>query len=145
MYSIAVKYYLTAILLIFERIEMKIKIEEDLFDIVNRLREIDEEYFVVFDEKRDCFEIHNSKQENTYCLTVPFDKLDGRTIDLVKCTSVEYSDNIIDDIDNNNNKIEENNKRKVKSETDFMLREIYGFCNNSSKKFDENSFQTQWR
>lgn len=124
---------------------MKIKLEEDLFDIVNRLREIDEGYFVVFDEKKDCFEIHNSKQEYTYCLTVPFDELDSRTIDLVKYTSVVHSDNIIDDIDNNNNKIEENNKIKAKSQTDFMLREIYAFCNNSSKKFDENSFQTQWR
>lgn len=124
---------------------MKIRIEEDLFDIVSRIREIDDGYFVVFDDSKNCFEIHNSKQINTYCLTVPFDTLDSRCIDLVNSTSTRYFDNIIYDIDRNNIKVEENNKNNLKSQTDFMLREIYDFCNNSSKKFNEISFQTQWR
>lgn len=124
---------------------MKIKIEEDLFDITSRIKDIDDGYFVLFDDVKNCFEIHNYKQEFTYCLTVPFDNLDSRVIELINSTFVGVSDKILEDIDKNNSKIEENNKNKVKSQTDFMLREIYDFCNNSSKNFNEISFQTMWR
>lgn len=124
---------------------MKIKIERDMFDIVERIKEIDDGYFIVFDDEKNRFEVHNSKQKFTYCLSVPFDELDSRVINLVNSTFVGISDNILEHIDNNNKKIEENNKNNVKSQTDFMVREIYDFCNNSSKKFDENSFHTKWR
>ena len=43
---------------------MKIEIKEDLFDIVNRLKEIDDGYFVLYDLKKCRYEVHNKKQEN---------------------------------------------------------------------------------
>lgn len=124
---------------------MKIKIEEDVFGIVDRLKGIDDGYFVVFDTKKQSFEVHNEKQSNTYCLTIPYDCLDSRTLQLVNMTNIQHIDNIVEDIDRNNMKVEENSLKDVKNKSDFMLREIYNFCNNSSKKFDENSFETKWR
>lgn len=123
---------------------MKIKIIEDVFDIVSRIKEIDDGYFIVFDTDKGCYEIHNTKQKNTYCLTILKD-LDSRALDLVLVTNIEHIDNIIDDIDKNNIKIEENVQKTRKSQADYMVREIYDFCNNSSKKFDDNVFQTEWR
>lgn len=124
---------------------MKIKIEDDVFDIVARLKDIDDGYFVLFDTAKQSFEVHNKKQTNTYCLSIPYECLDSRTLQLVNRTNIQYLDNIIEDIDRNNMELEKTNTKDIKNRSDFMLREIYSFYNNSSKKFDENSFETKWR
>ena len=124
---------------------MKIKIEENVFDILERIKEIDEGYFVLFDTSKNCYELHNANQPTTYCLTIPYDTLDSRVIELILYSDISNIDSIMQDIDNNNIKIEEDANNEIKSQTDYMVREIYDFCNNSSKKFDCNSFKASWR
>ena len=36
---------------------MKIKIESDVFDIVDRIKEIDDGYFIIYDTQKNKFEI----------------------------------------------------------------------------------------
>ncbi|HEY8423462.1 MAG TPA: hypothetical protein VIL23_01715 [Clostridia bacterium] len=75
---------------------MKIKIENDLYDIANRLKSIDSGYFVVFDTERKKYEIHNTNNiGNTYCLTVPYDCLDARAVDFVNKTRRERFDKLL--------------------------------------------------
>jgi len=124
---------------------MKIRIEDDVFEITKRVKEIDEGYYIVFDTDKQSYELHNSNQLTSYCLTVPYQILDSRCVDLILYSSVANIDNIIEDIDNNNNIIENHNLNHVKNQSEFMLREIYEFFNNSSKKFCNNSFETKWR
>ena len=62
---------------------MKVIIEDDVFDILKRVREIDEGYFILFDTSNCKYELHNINQPTTYCLTIPFDNIDSRLIDLV--------------------------------------------------------------
>lgn len=124
---------------------MKVIIEDDVFDILKRVREIDEGYFILFDTSNCKYELHNINQPTTYCLTIPFDNIDSRLIDLVLYTNISNIDNIINDIDTNNNKIEFDNKNNLKNQTDYMVREIYNFCNNSSKELTDNSFNILWR
>lgn len=124
---------------------MNLKIEDDVFGIVNRIKEIDDGYYIEFNMKRNCYEVHNGKQQNSYCLTIPYDVLDSRVIDMVLSTSIKFYDNIVDNIDKNNLDIEEKSHNEFKTRSDYMVREIYDFCSNSSKKFDDNSFQTKWR
>lgn len=124
---------------------MKIKIESDVFDIIKRIKEIDDGYFVLYDAEKDKFELHNSKQINTYCLTCPFDNLDSRLLDCVLYSSIGNIDKIIEEIDNNNEHIENNQKKTRQNQTDYMIREIYSFYNNSSKKFDDSAFSSKWR
>ncbi|HHW89402.1 MAG TPA: hypothetical protein GX745_00655 [Clostridiales bacterium] len=77
---------------------MKIKIDNDLYDIANRLKSIDSGYFVVYDTSRQKYEVHNSDNiGNTYCLTVPYERLDARTVDLVNKTRRERFDKIFED------------------------------------------------
>ena len=110
---------------------MKIKIESDVFDIIKRIKEIDENYFVIF---------------NTYCFTYPYENLDNRIIDLIYFSNVSNIDNIVEDIDNNNAKIEKDNMNSVKSSSDYMVREIYNFSKISSKNLDElKAFSSVWR
>ena len=85
---------------------MYIKIENDLYSISQRLKEIDKDYFILLNTKKNSFEVHNSKQkDNTYCLTVPYSELDSRTVSLVKSTKKEYMDNILNEIERNNKKL----------------------------------------
>ena len=37
---------------------MKIKIESDIFEISKRVKDIDENYYIVFDTKKNKYELH---------------------------------------------------------------------------------------
>lgn len=125
---------------------MKIKIESDVFDICNRIKEIDDGYFILYNIKNNKYEIHNFKQLNSYCLTVPYDELDEKTLKSILETKIEYIDNIIEEIDNNNKIEERKSNESVKNATNYMFREIYNFSNNSSKNYDVSSaFSSTWR
>ena len=124
---------------------MKIEIKDDLFGIEKRLKEIDDGYFVLYNVLKNCFEIHNKYQKNTYCLTLPYGELDSRCIDYVNSTSVDVFDNIIEDIDKNNQSVEMVNKNNVRDYGEYVFREIYDFSNNSSKNIDENFLNNVWR
>ncbi len=125
---------------------MKIKIESDVFDIAKRVKQINENYYILFDTSKQKFELHSKEQQNSYCFSYPFQNLDNRFLDLVYTTNIKYIDNIVEDIDNNNREIEQREKQKTKSQTDYMLREIYSFANNSSKELDDKkSFSSIWR
>ena len=124
---------------------MKIKIESDAFDIVTRIKEIDDGYYIVYDTKRNCYELHNSNQINSYCLSIPFDEIDARIIDLIYYTNVLNIDNIMQDIDKDNNEIDRNNNNEILNQTKYMSEEIFKFCNNSSKKYDvSKAFESVW-
>lgn len=124
---------------------MKIKITSDVHDIVDRIKEIDEGYFILFDTNKNKFELHNKNQSCTYCLTIPFGTLDKRVLDFIYNTQCSNIDNIVEEIDNNNAKIERNGIEKLKEVSDYKMREIYKFASNSSKEFGENLFESEWR
>lgn len=125
---------------------MKIKIDSDVFDIVKRIKEVDDGYYIVFDTAKNKYELHNRKQQSTYCLTCPFGNLDKRLLDLIYKTNSRHIDKIIEEIDNNNKKVERNVYNNAKNTSDFMLREIYAFSNNSSKNLDDvKAFTSVWR
>jgi hypothetical protein len=82
---------------------MLIKVETDVYFISEQLREIDENYFIVFNSKTRGFEVHHKGQiNNTFCLSVPYKTLDARTLELVQKTRIENIKKIIDSIDNEN-------------------------------------------
>ena len=125
---------------------MRIKIESDVHEIVDRIKEIDDGYFIVFNTDKNCFEIHNNKQASTYCLSYPYACLDSSLLSLVCMSNIAYIDNIIDDIDKNNNNLEQKATERIKDIGDYKTREIYKFASCSSKEFDvEKSFNEVWR
>lgn len=83
-----------------------IQISNDLFDIVNRLKEIDADYAVYYNAAASCFEVHSSRQRgNTLCLKVPYEKLDARTVDLVQATRVQNAKKLFLQMENDNAKL----------------------------------------
>ena len=87
---------------------MLYEILNDVFFISDRIKEIDENYKIYFNSEKNKFEIHNIGQiGDSYCLTVPFQYLDGRTLEFVRKTLSINGEKIIEEIDRNNKKIEE--------------------------------------
>ncbi|MDE6583089.1 MAG: hypothetical protein K2K31_00345 [Clostridia bacterium] len=90
------------------------KIESDCLDIVSRLKAIDKDYFVVFNEDSCKFEVHNSSQfQNTLCLILPFDVLDERTIDMVLKTRVQNADKLFQEMEEENKKLEKTQIKQI--------------------------------
>ena len=83
---------------------MKIKLTYDVYNISKRIKEIDKDYYIVYDTSKNKFEVHNSSQiGGSYCLTLPFTSLDERTLKYVRKTSSANIDCILNQIENDNN------------------------------------------
>jgi len=90
---------------------MKIKITHDVYDIAKRIKNIDKNYYIVFETSRGKFEVHNSSQiGSSYCLTLPNTCLDERALKHVRKTQSANIDEILEKIENDNNLRESANK-----------------------------------
>ena len=98
-------------------------IQSDTFFICERLKEIDDSYFLVFNFEKQKFEVHSSSLSgSTYCLTVPYLVLDERTLFLVKKTRSSNIDRLIEEMDKENEKRE---KRREKDAVECLKEVIY--------------------
>lgn len=98
---------------------MKIRIYSDVYNISKRIKNIDKDYFVVYDTTRNKFEIHNTSQiGSSYCLTTPYNCLDERTIEYVQKTRSTNIDKILE-------KIENDNRIKESAEKTSALNHVY--------------------
>ena len=79
------------------------KIEGDLFDIADRLKEIDSRYELYRNLRANRFEIHAN---GALQIAVPFARLDARTLELARSTRLEYVDRLVADIEKSNAKLE---------------------------------------
>ena len=98
-------------------------IQSDTYFICERLKEIDSSYFILFNFENNKFEIHSSMQRgSTYCLTIPYEVLDERTVDLVKKTRANNVDKLIEEIDQENERIQ---KQREKEAVDCLKEVMY--------------------
>lgn len=82
------------------------EIKNDLFDIVKKIKEINQNYKVFRNIIKHRYEIYFQKGVNLNLeLVVPYDKLDYRTINLLNKTKVENADEIFDEIEEANAKL----------------------------------------
>ena len=95
-------------------------IKDDLFGIAKRLRQIDKGYFAVFNYRHKRFEIHHGGQKgSTLCLIVPFNRLDGRVLDLVKKSRVENAGRLILEMEQSNAALEKNQRQALVKKAEF--------------------------
>lgn len=81
-------------------------ISADMFGIADRLKSIDDGYFIFRNYKTGRFEVHNKKDSPTLCLVLPYDRLDERTYRRVLYTRAERIDRITADMERNNARLE---------------------------------------
>ena len=112
-------------------------------DIPERLKIIDNGYYVLRNHKTKQFEIHNSNQiGNSLALNIPYDELDERTIDLVKKTSIQYARNIFNEMERNNEKLEIDEKNKRQEMTNSVIKDMHHYvtAHPSKDTIDSNYF-----
>lgn len=96
-------------------------IENDNYFISQRLKEIDGDYFIVYNLNRKKYEVHVKGQfSNSYAFTVPYDRLDERTILFALKTRIENQDKVMREIEREN---EENYNRLLKQQIN-LIKEI---------------------
>lgn len=97
-------------------------ISHDVFFISQRLREIDESYFIVFNIQKGKYEVHALGQVGgTYCFTLPYQSLDERTIFYTLKTRSENTLKLIQEIDEANQKLQKENFKKAKNKLEEVL------------------------
>ncbi len=100
------------------------EIYSDCQDIINRLKEIDKDYFVIYNIARKCFELHNRAQErDTFCLTLPFESLDERAIDLTLKTLSVKRDELIKELEKENEEMKKRKCRAILNDAEARLYE----------------------
>lgn len=81
-------------------------ISRDLFDIADRIKEIDSGYFIVRDYISGKFQVHHGNQKGgTLALVLPFDRLDCRTLTLVRRTRAERKRQLIEEMERDNERL----------------------------------------
>ena len=98
---------------------MKIKICHDVYNISNRIKLIDRNYYIVYNTSKNKFEVHNSHQlGGSYCLTLPYEIIDERTLNYVHESKSENIEKILKNI-------EKENKQKESAEKTKALSKVY--------------------
>ena len=99
-------------------------ITTNVFDIPQRLKEIDPTLFVLWNGERERFEVHCSENKgNTLVMVVPFNELDSRTIDHIKKNMQMRNEGLLRIIDENNRKVEERLERERKNWIQDVVKE----------------------
>ncbi len=126
--------------------DYKTPVVTNVFWIPERLREIDDGYFVLRNHQTKKFEIHHRGQpHNTYCLTVPYDELDERTLHLVRKTRICNAEKLLAEMEEQNKKIAEQ-QTAIPDEATEKLKETVTYLGRHSDKesLDDGAFTTRF-
>lgn len=74
-------------------------VRDDLYDVANRLKEIDPRYEVFYNVKSHRYEVHAS---GVLQIAVPFEELDVRTVEHVRRTRVENRRRLLEEMEREN-------------------------------------------
>ena len=93
---------------------MLIEIKTDPLFIGERLKEIDQSYYLVFNTIKNKYEVHSNEQKGcSYCLTCPNVELDERLVELVKKTRRENINELLSEIDKENERLEKEREKYI--------------------------------
>jgi len=98
-------------------------VDSDSLDIVQRLREIDKSYYLVFDVDVKKFCLYAKVGDSfDHCLTFPYEVIDERMIDLTLKTRVQNSDALFEEIEQENERL---NRRIVSTTINAFKESLY--------------------
>lgn len=102
-----------------------IKIENDIFFLAQRLKEVDDGYFIALNTKTKNFEVHNQNQPiSSFCLLVPKNKLNPGLVEYVRKTRCSRQKNIIEQMEIENQKLQKENQNKILAEAQEKFEEL---------------------
>ncbi len=105
-----------------------VRIENDLYDISDRAREIDPDYYIVYNTAKKRYEAHNSRCRPSICLVIG-KVLDARTLTKLRETHISRLNAIIEGIEKANHCLEKSKESSLRDEatykTDRLCRYLY--------------------
>ena len=101
-----------------------VHIRGDVYDVADRLKEIDDGYYPVYNLTKHRYEIHHARQKPTLCVVLPYDSLDCRAIDRVLRTRVENVEKFIREMDSQNEKITQDMENRQIDEMRYKANQL---------------------
>lgn len=97
-------------------------VENDLFDVSRRIKEIDQSYFVFYNYEKRRYEVHSTAQRgDSLAVVIPFDRLDARAVDRVRRTRSENVARLIEETERHNKLLE---NEKIRRAVKLAEREV---------------------
>ncbi len=110
---------------------MKI-INNDLFNIVNRIKQIDKSYYIVYNKNKIRYEVHSNKQKGSTLAFCLGSKLNAYALKKAMLTSCKFSKKIIKNVINTNLKLEEQNQQNFINRHIETLNNYLAYANKKS-------------
>lgn len=107
----------------------------DLFKICERIKKIHPSYFIVFNSFKKEYEVHSSCQKPTLCFKFR-GCLDYRALERTMKTRVENINNLLDEIEENNLRVENENNNRTKTQAMSELKNKMFFLEQKSSPVD---------
>lgn len=91
-----------------------IHVTNDLFDIADRLKSINDGYRVFYNADSGKYEVHHFGQGgSSLAFVCPYDQLDCRTVEYARQTAIGRIDKLVKELDDHNAKLEASRQTKV--------------------------------
>lgn len=108
---------------------MIVRIYHDVFDICDRVKELDEGYYPVYDTERHRYEIRHSDGDYI-AVVVPYDSLDSRILRHLYITRRDNAEKLVRELDDKNRRREEKSEQRVMDEAGYKARHLLSFAKN---------------
>lgn len=109
----------------------RIPVTGNALDIPQRLKEMDEGYFVMFNVKQQKYEIwHRGVGEGVLECVLPYDALDARAIRHVREHRIERQEELLCEVEAHNRLLEQRMKRQWLEQAGERMREAVGYLKN---------------
>lgn len=114
--------------------EDRIPVLTHIYDIPVRLKEVNGDFFVMFNTRSQKYEVHCKSQPfDTLACVLPFDELDARAITYVREFARERTEDIAREIDQYNDELDRKEKAALIDKANYKCREAFNYLKNNSK------------
>jgi hypothetical protein len=123
------------------------EIKSDLLGIVKQVKAIDPDYFFLRRKRDGKIELHHKGQPDfSFCLMIPFDTLDDRTLKHVWDTRIEKTEALLAEMEAHNNKIDKDADDYMRDYVKWVSKETYSYVNKhySKEVLDDGAFKTRF-
>ncbi len=114
-------------------------ISTNCYNIPERVRELDDDYRLYYNVRRNVIELHNLRHIPTFQLVLPYSQLDTRTIEYIRRTRVDKIINEIKEIDEYNNNLENKLINQTLDEIHEKTKSVKNYMNRGGSQIPSYS------
>lgn len=106
----------------------------NIYDIPVRLKEVNRDFFVMFNTRIQKYEVHCASQPyDTLACVLPFDELDARALQYVREFSRERTEHLAEEIERYNEELDRKAQAAMIDKANYKVREAFNYLKNNRK------------